>query len=276
MHAAKPAHPTVSLSRNSDTVVVPPILEVPCFWKARGVGWEFLDMVGADVSRQKSASCRSNFKTFSVILAWIPAHARRARRRRRTWWCTTKRTTPGIRGFTVFAWTFWRQWRDRWASRIGWNWCRIRSMARGTRRPASGTASCESSCDMYDSVCSFHFLLLSPLVPPSLFLSLSLSDSSVLIHLSVASSLAPLCALLISPLTYLARGSLVPSCIFVFFKLSATHASTADDPKGRAQGLWITCTTNVSRCICLSDNIPQAFDNLLSAFVSQCVIRRHV
>lgn len=90
-----------------------------------------------------------------------PVRVRHGCRRCRTWWCITRKTTPGIRGFMVFAWISWRRWRGRWASRTSWSWYRTGSTARGIRKPASGTASSESSCDMYDLVCFVSFLNVS-------------------------------------------------------------------------------------------------------------------
>ena len=56
---------------NSDTAV-PPILEERIERETRDNRWKFLDMVGANMSRHKSALRRGGLKALFVILAWIP------------------------------------------------------------------------------------------------------------------------------------------------------------------------------------------------------------
>lgn len=115
-------------------------------------------MVGANLSHRKSALQSQSIFRYSRM---NPVCVRHGCKRCYTWWCIAIKTTPGIRGFTVFAWTSWQQWRGRWASRTSWSWYRTESVVRETRKPASETASLESSCGMYDLVCFISLLIVS-------------------------------------------------------------------------------------------------------------------
>lgn len=104
--------------------------------------------------------CRLVYRSDLIACSVVCMDPLLRHRKFRTWWCTTKKTTRGTRGFTVFAWTYWRRWQGKSASHTDWSWYRTGSTARKTRKPGSGTASSENSCDMYDLVCLISLISL--------------------------------------------------------------------------------------------------------------------